>query len=176
MLIAGAVRPSRRLNNEMKEWERYTMGGIATVLYGAVVYMLFLATFLYAIAFVGDFLVPKTIDSGVAGPFLPALIIDLMLLGVFAVQHSVMARPAFKHWWTKIVPHAVERSTYVLFASAALVLLYWQWRPMPWLVWSVANPAGIVILQAVFWLGFALVLVSTFLINHFELFGLRQVY
>jgi protein-S-isoprenylcysteine O-methyltransferase Ste14 len=146
------------------------------VLYGAVVYMLFLATFLCAIAFVGDFLVPKTIDSGVAGPFLPALIIDLMLLGVFAVQHSVMARPAFKHWWTKIVPHAVERSTYVLFASAALVLLYWQWRPMPWLVWSVANPAGIVILQAVFWLGFALVLVSTFLINHFELFGLRQVY
>jgi protein-S-isoprenylcysteine O-methyltransferase Ste14 len=152
------------------------MGGIATVLYGAVVYMLFLATFLYAIAFVGDFPVPKTIDSGLAGPFLPALIIDLVLLGVFAVQHSVMARPAFKHWWTKIVPHAVERSTYVLFASAALVLLYWQWRPMPWPVWSVADPAGVVILQAVFWLGFALVLVSTFLINHFELFGLRQVY
>src|SRR3954463_7863575 len=88
MLIAGAVRPSRRLNNEMKEWERYTMGGIATVLYGAVVYILFLATFLYAIAFVGDFLVPKTIDSGVAGPFLPALIIDLVLLGVFAAPLS----------------------------------------------------------------------------------------
>src|SRR4051812_3251747 len=99
------------------------MGGIAAVLYGAIVYNLFLATFLYAIAFVGDLPVPKTIDSGVDGPVVPALLVDVMLLGLFAVQHSVMARPAFKHWWTKIVPHAVERTTYVLFASAALLLL-----------------------------------------------------
>jgi len=152
------------------------MGGIAAVLYGAIVYILFLATFLYAIAFVGDLPVPKTIDSGVDGPVVPALLVDVMLLGLFAVQHSVMARPAFKHWWTKIVPHAVERTTYVLFASAALLLLYWQWRPLPQPVWTVTDPAAVFILRTVFWLGFALVLVSTFLINHFELFGLRQVY
>jgi methanethiol S-methyltransferase len=152
------------------------MGGIAAVLYGAIGYMLFLATFLYAIAFVGDLPVPKTIDSGVTGPIVPALVINLLLLALFAVQHSVMARPAFKHWWTKFVPHAVERSTYVLFASLALLLLYWQWRPLPQPVWTVTDPAGVLFLRAVFWLGFALVLVSTFLINHFELFGLRQVY
>src|SRR3954454_15043025 len=146
------------------------MGGIAAVLYGAIVYILFLATFLYAIAFVGDLPVPKTIDSGVEGPVVPALIVDVILLGLFAAQHSVMARPAFKHWWTKIVPHAVERTTYVLFASAALLLLYWQWRPLPQPVWTVGDPAGVFILRTVFWLGFALVLVSTFLINHFELF------
>jgi methanethiol S-methyltransferase len=152
------------------------MGGIAAVLYGAIVYLMFLATFLYAIAFVGDLPVPKTIDSGVAGPVLPAFVVDLLLLGLFAVQHSVMARPAFKHWWTKFVPHAVERSTYVLFASLALLLLYWQWRPIQQPIWIVTDPVGVVMLRAVFWFGFALVLVSTFLINHFELFGLRQVY
>src|SRR3954467_6535015 len=117
------------------------MGGIAAVLYGAIGYMLFLATFLYAIAFVGDLPVPKTIDSGVTGPIVPALVINLLLLALFAVQHSVMARPAFKHWWTKFVPHAVERSTYVLFASLALLLLYWQWRPLPQPVWTVTDPA-----------------------------------
>lgn len=152
------------------------MGGIASALYGVGVYGLFFGTFLYAVAFVGNLPVPKTIDSGRAGPVVTALIVNTLLLGLFAVQHSVMARPAFKRWWTKIVPTPVERTTYVLFASLALVLLYWQWRAMPQAVWSVRHPLGVLALQAIFWLGWALVLLSTFLINHFELFGLRQVY
>jgi protein-S-isoprenylcysteine O-methyltransferase Ste14 len=105
-----------------------------------------------------------------------ALIVDTLLLGLFAVQHSVMARPAFKRWWTQLVPQPVERATFVLFTSLALLLLYWQWQPMPGVVWSVTNPAGVTILWAIFWIGWALVLISTFLINHFELFGVRQVY
>ena len=152
------------------------MGGIVAALYGAAVYLIFAATFLYAIAFVGNLPAPKTIDSGVPGSLGTALLVNTLLLGLFAIQHSVMARPAFKRWWTRIVPQSVERTTYVLLASAALLLLYWQWRPIPGAVWSVSHPAGIVILQAVFWIGWALVLVSTFLISHFELFGLRQVW
>ena len=152
------------------------MGGIASVLYGVCAYLLFLGTFLYAIAFVGNLPVPKTIDSGESGPLVPALIIDTLLLGLFAVQHSVMARPAFKRRWTGLVPQPVERTTYVLLASLALVLLYWQWRPIAEPIWSVTNPAGVAVLQAIFWIGWAVVLISTFLINHFELFGLRQVY
>ena len=152
------------------------MGGIVAALYGAAVYLIFAATFLYAIAFVGNLPAPKTIDSGMPGSLGTALLVNTLLLGLFAIQHSVMARPAFKRWWTRIVPKSVERTTYVLLASAALLLLYWQWRPIPDAVWSVSHPAGIVILQAVFWTGWALVLVSTFLISHFELFGLRQVW
>ena len=152
------------------------MGGIASVLYGGIVYLLFFGTFLYAIAFVGNLPVPKTVDSGAAGPLVPALVINTLLLGLFAIQHSVMARPAFKRWWTRFVPHAVERTTYVLLASLALVLLFWQWRPILDPVWSVTNPVGVFVLNAVFWLGWGLVLLSTFLINHFELFGLRQVW
>ena len=152
------------------------MGGIVAALYGAAVYLIFAATFLYAIAFVGNLPAPKTIDSGMPGSLGTALLVNTLLLGLFAIQHSVMARPAFKRWWTRIVPQSVERTTYVLLASAALLLLYWQWRPIPGAVWSVSHPAGIVILQAVFWTGWALVLVSTFLISHFELFGLRQVW
>src|ERR1044072_3472927 len=152
------------------------MAGIASVLYGVAVYSLFFVTFLYAIAFTGNLAgVPKTIDSGVAGPLVPALVINTLLLGLFAIQHSVMARPAFKRWWTRFVPHAVERTTYVLLASLILALLCWQWRPILAPVWSVTNPAGILAIQVVFWLRYGLVLLSKFLLNHFELFGLRQL-
>ena len=151
------------------------MGGLFSVLYGFAVYVFFLATFLYAFFFFGGVFVPKTIDSGTPGPLAEALILNILLLGLFAVQHSVMARKGFKRWWTRIVPHAVERSTYVLASSLALALLVWQWRPIPQTVWAVRDPALALALQAVFWLGLALVLLATFLINHFELFGLRQV-
>jgi protein-S-isoprenylcysteine O-methyltransferase Ste14 len=142
------------------------------------VYLFFLAIFVYAIGFVGNLpLLPKTIDSGAPAPLAEALIVNLLLLGLFAVQHSVMARRSFKRWWTRIVPEPVERSTFVLAATAVLALLLWQWRPLAEpVVWSVRHRSGTLAIQAVFWLGWAVLLISTFLINHFELFGLRQVY
>jgi len=152
------------------------MAAISAVVFGAAAYMIFLGTFLYAIAFTGNLPVPKTIDSGEPGVLGIALIVNTLLLGFFAIQHSVMARPAFKCWWTRFVPQPVERSTFVLFASLTLLLLYWQWLPIPAVIWSVTHPVGAVMLQATFWAGWVLVLVSTFLINHFELFGLHQVY
>jgi protein-S-isoprenylcysteine O-methyltransferase Ste14 len=148
---------------------------IAAFLYGIAAYFVFFVTFLYAIGFVSGLVVPKTIDTGAVGPAMQAAIVNLILLTIFAVQHSVMARRQFKEWWTQFVPKSVERSTYVLLSSLALALLLWQWRPIPTVLWQIEDPQLAIAVSGISLLGFLIALTSTFLINHFELFGLHQV-
>lgn len=152
------------------------MGKTLAFLFGVVSYLVFFATFLYSIGFVGNVFVPKSIDSGEPGSVTTAFLVNSGLLALFAVQHSVMARLKFKAWWTRIVSPAIERSIYVMLTSLLLILMYWQWQPITSVIWSVQNEIAGYIIWFIYFLGWAIVLVSTFLINHFELFGLAQVY
>ena len=152
------------------------MKRVAVFIYGVIAYIFVLAAFVYGYGFLGNVLVPKTIDSGPTDPFWTALLINLGLLAVFAIQHSVMARPSFKRWWTKIIPQPAERATYCLASCLALFLLFWQWRPMGGVIWDVDSRIGYAILFGLYTAGWLIVLAVTFVINHFDLFGLRQVW
>jgi len=145
-------------------------------IYGILAYVIFLTTFLYAIGFVGNMVVPKAIDSGTELALLPSIVINVILLSVFALQHSIMARPAFKKWFTTIISPAMERSTYILLSSLALLLIYWQWQPITTIVWETHNKISVTLMTGLFFLGWTIVLLSTFMINHFELFGLAQIF
>jgi protein-S-isoprenylcysteine O-methyltransferase Ste14 len=163
---SGQVRPV-----EQSSW----VGRATAFLYGIVAYLAFFVTILYAICFIGGFVVPKTIDSGTAGPAVQAVLVNLLLMSLFAVQHSVMARKGFKQWWTRFVPKSIERSTYVLLSSLVLLLLFWQWQPLPTVVWQIEDRPLAMTVTALSHIGWVIVFTSTFLINHFELFGLHQV-
>ena len=152
------------------------MARVLGLLYGMLAYVMSVGALLYAIGFVGNIGVPKSIDSGEPGPFVPSLLINAGLLGVFAIQHSGMARQRFKRWWTRFVPQPIERSTYVLFSSLALILLYWQWRPLPDVIWSVESGGGQAVAQALFAVGWLIVLLATLMIHQFDLLGMRQVW
>lgn len=168
-----AVKPSVNATNGQR---RFTAAGALIFAYGALAYAAFLVAFLYAMGFVGNWLVPKSIDTGTAGSLLPSLVINGLLLSLFVVQHTIMARPAFKRWWTTIIPKAMERSTFVLLASSILLLTFWQWRPLPTIVWEFTHPAAWWGLTAVSLMGWGIVLLASFMVSHFDLFGLRQVW
>ncbi len=152
------------------------MNRYLTFAYGALSYVAFLAAFVYSVGFVGNLVVPRSVDNGVSAPIGEAVAVNVLLLGLFAVQHSVMARPAFKRWWTRLIPEIVERSTYVLLSSLVLALMFWQWRTMPAVMWNVGIPSGRIALWVLFWLGWATALASSFMVSHVDLFGLRQTY
>lgn len=152
------------------------MSRILAFIYGLICYLIFFVTFIYTISFVGNLIVPKTLDSDLDGSLIKGLLIDISLIILFAIQHSLMARPSFKKWWTKIIPHPIERSTYVLMASLILLLLFWQWHSLGGIIWNIQNPIASDIIYGIFALGWLIALLSTFMINHFDLFGLRQVY
>jgi len=145
-------------------------------LYGIISYVIFFAVFLYAIGFVGGLLVPQTVDTAVEAPLAQAILINTILLGLFAVQHTIMARQSFKHWLTRILPKAAERSTFVLVTSLLLALIFWQWRSVPAIVWDISHPVGVTVMWLLFVMGWVLVLLSTFLTSHADLFGVRQTY
>lgn len=151
------------------------MKKVLVIIYGITAYLVFLLAFLYAIGFVGNMLVPKSIDSGLEGPFMPSILINLGLLSIFAIQHSIMARPAFKKWLNQFINQAIERSTYILLSSLALLLIYWKWQPMTAIVWETENLIFNIVM-AIFFLGWLVVFLSTFMISHFELFGLTQIF
>jgi len=152
------------------------MAGLVAVLYGIAAYGVALVALLYLVGFTGNLIVPKSIDSGVAGPLLQSAVVDVLLIVLFAIQHSVMARQGFKRWWTRMVPPSVERSTYLLATSLVLLLLYWQWQPIPAPVWTVQDPIAAGVIGGIFWLGWVVLVASTFMLNHFEMFGLSQVF